>query len=85
METRAGLRCVGGRDRMRSRRARPRVQAVLEVKVGKITEGLDSRAARSRGSVLAGGRGVSSILVGWWRGWLVSCLKKMSAMCLWRC
>ena len=49
MEIKAGLRCVGGRDRMRSRRARPRVQAVLEVKVGKRTEGLDSRAARSRG------------------------------------
>lgn len=49
MEISAGLRCVGGRDRMRSRRARPRVQAVLEVKEGKRTEGLDSRAARSRG------------------------------------
>lgn len=49
MEIKAGLRCVGGRDRMRSRRARPRVHAVLEVKVGKRTEGLDSRAARSRG------------------------------------
>lgn len=52
MEIKAGLRCVGGRDRMRSRRARPSVQAVLEVKVGKRTEGLDSRAARSRGCLV---------------------------------
>jgi hypothetical protein len=35
MEIRAGLRCVGGRERSRVRRAVPRVQAVSVVKVRK--------------------------------------------------
>ena len=46
METRAGLRWSGGRERMRARRARPRDQAVVEVKVGKRTEGEDSWEVR---------------------------------------
>ncbi len=33
MEMRAGLRCWAGRERMRVRRAVPRVQAVVAVKV----------------------------------------------------
>jgi hypothetical protein len=35
MEIRAGLRCEGGRERRRVRRAVPRVQAVSVVKVRK--------------------------------------------------
>lgn len=49
MEIRAGLRWSEGRDRIRVRRARPRDQAVVEVKVGKMTEGEDSWAVRRGG------------------------------------
>lgn len=45
----AGLRWSGGRERIRVRRARPRDQAMLEVKDGKSTEGEDSRAVRVGG------------------------------------
>jgi hypothetical protein len=48
IEIRAGLRWSGGRERIRERRASPRVQAVVEVKEGKITAVEDSWAARSR-------------------------------------
>lgn len=49
IEIRAGLRCSDGRDRMRARKARPSVQAVLALKVGKRTEGEDSWAVRTVG------------------------------------
>lgn len=49
MEMRAGLRWTDGRDRTRDRRARPRDQAVEEVKEGKTTDAEDSWAARSKG------------------------------------
>lgn len=51
MDIRAGLRCSMGKERMRARRARPRDQAVLEVNVGKRTEGEDSWAVRTVGWV----------------------------------
>lgn len=44
---------------MRSRRARPRDHAVVEVKEGKITAAEDSSAASSRMSVLVGPSGLS--------------------------
>ena len=46
METRAGLRWSGGRERMRVRKARPRDQAIVEVKEGKSTAGEDSWEVR---------------------------------------
>lgn len=49
MEISAGLRWSEGRERIRWRRARPRDQAVVEVKVGKRTEGEDSWAVRRGG------------------------------------
>jgi len=45
----AGLRVPSGRERMRSRRAVPRVQAVLVVKLEKICSGLFSWAIRAWG------------------------------------
>jgi hypothetical protein len=48
MEIRAGLRWSAGRERMRSRRAAPSDQAVVQVKEGKITAAEDSWAASSR-------------------------------------
>lgn len=48
---------------MRSRSASPSVQAVVEVKEVKSMEGLDSRPASSLGSVLAGWRAMSFIMV----------------------
>lgn len=52
MDITAGLRWWEGRERIRVRSARPRDQAVVEVKEGKIAEGEDSRAVRVRGFVV---------------------------------
>lgn len=49
IEIRAGLRWESGRERMRERRAVPRVQAVEAVKVLKVWEGLVSSAMRTAG------------------------------------
>ena len=46
MLIRAGLRCVGGKERIRVRSARPRFQAVVEVNVEKRVVGEDSRVVR---------------------------------------
>lgn len=51
IEIRAGLRWLAGRERMRERSARPRDQAVVVVKEGKMAEGEDSCAARREGCV----------------------------------
>jgi hypothetical protein len=47
MEIRAGLRWLEGRERIRSRRAMPRVQAVSVVKVRNVCSGLVSAAIRT--------------------------------------
>lgn len=49
----AGLRCSEVSERIRVRRARPRDQAVVDVKDGKRTEGEDSRAVRAGGCHLS--------------------------------
>jgi hypothetical protein len=49
MLIRDGLRVPSGRERMRSRRALPRVHAVLAVKVVKVCSGLTSWAMRAWG------------------------------------
>lgn len=66
IEIKAGFRDPGGSERIRVRRAVPRVQAVVVVKEGKICVGEDSRVER------VWGWAVSMVVCGLWMvggGW----------------